>query len=422
MDRDIALRGIIAVNYLLNLDPQKWLNTYSELALTFDNKCHTLNRDHCYLNQKKDQKLLARYATLQTENLFYNAVPCARKIFGYDDEDGVIDLQDGTTQITSKDQKYKYLRYTATETQLHSFTITSDSNFELAYDFINCNGRTKAKERPNKDDGNCQFIENSTNINFADFDSTGPVYIGIKFIGNATVKVEATKVITLTEEGGAAKSLYTNNYQPYKYQADDIGYVVIKTITKMTSNAIQLYHNTEDCRRDKTIYPRQSHYCMKSNGKGSTGLVIKNESGNGQLHYFGVQIGNLDRVEFNYDFIHITEVIVDKPGGMYEFDDTLAVPFQVKLGKGSYNISALSNNKYICNIYVDYEGCTYGFSKLPGKGKYCLMSTYDQKEAECKVSFNLEEDSVIYFGIDSLVKQSMDFRVFTNRAKLEFLE
>jgi hypothetical protein len=249
------------------------------------------------LDEEKNKGLNARYTSLLNEHLFHDAVQCAKKIFGYEENDAFIDLKEGSSQISSEEENYMYLRYTPEKAdQLHTFSIQASSSFEVAYDYLNCEGRAKITKKPNKDDGYCQFISSTFKFDFEDFESNGSVYIGIKLAGTATVKVTTKEIINLGGGTGAKKSQYTDYYQSYKYQADDIGYVVIKTTTKITGNSIQLYHNTEDCKRDKTIYPRPSHFCMKSAGNGNTSLIIPSTQGNEQLHYFGVLIGALDRV------------------------------------------------------------------------------------------------------------------------------
>jgi hypothetical protein len=120
-----------------------------------------------------------------------------------------------------------YLRFTPKAEALHSFTIQSDSsNFELAYDFPNCNGRTNIINKPNKDDAYCQLFTQHNKVDFGDFDSTGPIFIGIKLTGSATIKVTTKDIINLTGKDGSVKTQYTDNYQSYKYQSETIGYIL----------------------------------------------------------------------------------------------------------------------------------------------------------------------------------------------------
>jgi hypothetical protein len=359
---------------------------------------------------------------IESEHLFYSAVPCAAKVFGFEgDDSSYVDITDGFNHITGKGDSYLYLRFSPiSEGQFDSFSIKADSNFEVAYDFLNCEGRTDIKVRPNKDDGYCHFIDQTNSAEFFNFDSTGPIYIGIKLTGKATVTVMTRENIDLHGEGGSIKLKYISNYQAYHYQASDIGVLSIKATAEMSNNDIQLYHNTEDCRRDKTIYPRQSHYCMKSSGKVTTSLTIPSLQGDGQLHHFGVQIGKLDKVKFDFDFLAITEVEVNKASD-YNFDNAITIPFQVKLKKGDYIINVQSNPNNECNVYVDYEGCTYGLNKLPNKRSYCLSSIFNKSKETCSVALTMDEDATVYFGIESTKKQNMSFAVFSN-PKLLFLE
>jgi hypothetical protein len=306
--------------------------------------------------------------------------------------------------------------------QLYLFTIQSDSSsFELAYDFSNCNERTSVVERPNKDDGYCQLFTQTKHVEFADYDGTGTIFIGIKLVGNATVKVTTKDDIKLTGEGGAIKTLFTDNYQPYEYIADDVGYILVKTTTKMANNDIQLYHNTHECKKDNTFYPRQSHYCMKSNSKGNTSLIIPSTLGTGQIHRFGVQIGVLDRVEFKYDFIPITELAVNNKS-QYEFDNTITTPFQVIVKTGGYIVTVQSTATNECNIYADYDGCNYGLNKLPNKRNYCLSSTFNKSQGSCDLEINIDdENAVVYFGVETAAKQDMSVAVYS-MSKLTFLE
>jgi hypothetical protein len=401
------------------------LDYYSELGALFDNDCHTRSRNDCYLNEEENKKLDLKRQEIETEHLFYNAVPCAAKVFGLgDDDNGFVDLKEGSSQITGKGDKYLYLRFTPQTQALHSFTIHSDSsNFELAYDFWNCNGRINIIIRPNKKDGYCQLSTQLNHVDFVDFDSTGPVFIGIKLNGIATVKVMTIDAINLTGKDGSVKTQYINNYQSYKYQSETFGYIIIKTTTQMSTN-IKLYHNTEDCKRDKTTYPREDHYCLSSSDTSGAILIVPSTLDNGQLHYFGVQIGTLDRVEFNYDFVPMTEVAVGKTS-QYKFDNTIATPFQVKINKGKYLISVQSASSLFgseCNIYADYDRCGYGLiNKLPNKKNHCLSSNFNKSKSSCTLSFNLTKDGVVYFGIEAATKLAMSVLVSSD-PKLEFLE
>jgi hypothetical protein len=397
------------------------LDYYSKLGALFENDCHSLSRADCYLKEEDYEKLDLQRQRLETEYLFIDAVPCAAKVFGPGDDNSYVDLEEGSSQITGKGEKYLYLRFTPKTEALHSFTIQTDSsNFDLAYDFSSCNGRTNIINRPNKDDGYCQFFTQLNHVDLGDFDSTGPIYIGIKLVGNATVKITTKEIINLTGEGGSIETLFTDSYQSYKYVSDDIGYILINTATKKTNNDIQLYHNTEDCRKDKTIYPRPSHYCMVSSGKDKASLIIPSLLGNGQLHYFGIQIGTLDRVEFKYDFVSVTEVEINKEG-QYEFDNTVATPFQVKVKKGNYDITVQSTTTNECSIYADYDGCNYHLVKLPNKRSYCLSGAFNKSQGSCTLSFSLVEDGVVYFGVETAIKRDMTVLVKSS-SKLAFLE
>jgi hypothetical protein len=60
------------------------LNISAELALEFDNECHTLSRGDCYLQEQK-RKGGSKFSYLLTEHLFYNAESSAKKVFGFED-------------------------------------------------------------------------------------------------------------------------------------------------------------------------------------------------------------------------------------------------------------------------------------------------------------------------------------------------
>jgi hypothetical protein len=96
------------------------LNYYSELAALFDNDCHTLSRNECYSKEEEYyQKLELKRQRIETEHLFYNAVPCAAKVFGLEDDNEYVDLEEGSSQITGKGENYLYLRFTPKTEALH---------------------------------------------------------------------------------------------------------------------------------------------------------------------------------------------------------------------------------------------------------------------------------------------------------------
>jgi hypothetical protein len=66
------------------------LEVYQELALTFDNKCHSLSRANCYLDEEKNKKLFMKFSYLQNKHLFNDSVSCAKKVFGY--EEGILNI------------------------------------------------------------------------------------------------------------------------------------------------------------------------------------------------------------------------------------------------------------------------------------------------------------------------------------------
>jgi hypothetical protein len=358
---------------------------------------------------------------LETEHLFYNAVPCAAMVFGLDDDIGYIDLDEGSLQITGKGDNYLYLRFTPkTEAQLHTFSIKSDSSFNIAYDFLNCDGRTNITTTPNKVDGYCEFIFQRNHFDFRDYESTGPIYIGIKLVGNATVEVaKAQEVIRLIGKEGSIQMLFTESYQSYTSEVDDIGYIIVNTTTEMATNDIKLYYNNKTCGLDDTMYPRPLHFCTKSEGSGNTSLIIPNQDK--QINYYGVQIGQLDTVEFSYSFIKMIEVEENKEYD-YKFNNAFTTPFQVQLKKG-VSLIMVDSGQYdnICDIYVDYEGCGIDFTKLPNKRDYCLSSTFNKKHATCTVKFELDHDAVVYFGIENSIGREMTFAVYTIQ-NLLFLE
>jgi hypothetical protein len=71
---------------------EKWQDYYKDYSEIFENDCHTLSRANCYLNEDKNQKLLEKRQKLETEHLFYNAVSCAKNVFGFKDDRDVSKL------------------------------------------------------------------------------------------------------------------------------------------------------------------------------------------------------------------------------------------------------------------------------------------------------------------------------------------
>jgi hypothetical protein len=68
------------------------LDYYSELGALFDNDCHTLTRTECYLKEEEYQKLNLKRQKIETEQLFYNAVLCAAKVFGLEDDNSYVNF------------------------------------------------------------------------------------------------------------------------------------------------------------------------------------------------------------------------------------------------------------------------------------------------------------------------------------------
>jgi hypothetical protein len=64
------------------LGEQEWDEIVIEMAKLWDNDCHTLNRDNCYLNQDLRYEVMNKLFKLQNAHLFKDAVPCAEDVFG----------------------------------------------------------------------------------------------------------------------------------------------------------------------------------------------------------------------------------------------------------------------------------------------------------------------------------------------------
>jgi hypothetical protein len=47
----------------------------------WDNNCHWLTKQTCYLNQDKRHEVLTKLFKLQNAHLFKDAVPCAERVF-----------------------------------------------------------------------------------------------------------------------------------------------------------------------------------------------------------------------------------------------------------------------------------------------------------------------------------------------------
>jgi hypothetical protein len=47
----------------------------------YDNGCHVLSRDDCYLNHDKRYEVWNKLFKLQNAHIFKDAVPCAEKVF-----------------------------------------------------------------------------------------------------------------------------------------------------------------------------------------------------------------------------------------------------------------------------------------------------------------------------------------------------
>jgi hypothetical protein len=53
----------------------------SEYSKLWDNGCHTIGRETCYLNQDKLYVVLNKIFRLKNTHFFNNAVPCAKGVF-----------------------------------------------------------------------------------------------------------------------------------------------------------------------------------------------------------------------------------------------------------------------------------------------------------------------------------------------------
>jgi hypothetical protein len=75
----------------------------------FNNQCHTLSRDYCYLNDYT--KIHQMFFNLTSNHLFHDAIPCAIKVLNYfPDILTTLHSRDiGIKESISSNQKLTYL-------------------------------------------------------------------------------------------------------------------------------------------------------------------------------------------------------------------------------------------------------------------------------------------------------------------------
>jgi hypothetical protein len=404
--RVIASKVTIKVLFNLKLDEEEWLSIYKEDAELFDNKCHTLSRAYCYMNENKMEKIGARLSSLNNRHLLYKSVSCAKKVFGFEDTE-TTELKLGDNQFSSESNELHYFKLPSEATAAYSFTIKLDGDQSiLAYDFKNCHGRSEYAEKPDLETS-CSAYENIKVIYFIAFEPHSPIHLSIKFTGNVMINITPLKTIEVTAKGGSVKD-EINNYQTFSYKASTPGYIVVEASTRSTDKPISLYYDTECCTKHDTIYPRLEKFCLRKTDKKQVKTVIPNHDFD-RYHYFGVVVDAKKMVQFSYELFSVNEVGEGK--AEFEFDNAFAMPFKYSAKKGSHTIAVTVGDEFknMCNIYLDYHGCRTRTTLLPDVHDNCLLT--NKPSHMCRLSFDLEEDTDVYFGVETIISESMIVKI-----------
>jgi hypothetical protein len=354
--------------------------------------------------------------------LFYNSPPCAKNFFKYDHTKNL--KLDQNEIVSNSNDEYKYFKLNVADKSptIHTLTIKIDAESSVfAYDYQNCKGRKQITEKPDLNN-NCGYYKDVRIIDFTlalEKDNKGPVNISLKFKGKATIKITPIYPIELVGKGGVIKN-EMEYYQNYSYKAITPGYVFVEISLRIKDKEAKLYHDTEGCKDSVTNYPRFAKHCLRKTSKNHVQLVIPNESFN-RYHYFGLSFRQLETVQFTYELFSITDISEGKKE--FKFNNALAMPFKFSAKKGSHNITITVTNDTVnkCNIYLDYSGCRWGFALMPNIHNNCLLTT-NRTPKTCSLSFELDQDADVYFGVETIISESMTVEITTGEKKLAFLD
>jgi hypothetical protein len=347
-------------------------------------------------------------------------VTCAKRVFGYEKDIKLVELKPGDNQLSSNsEENIQYYKFGSEMKTTEAYSFSINVNFEKAaifYDYMNCKGRKKISETPNAEN-NCGIFENTKNSEFIVFEPNGPIFISMNFKGKATIKITSITVKEVFEKGGSIK--YDNlSYRNFSYKSTTPGYILAAASTKSAAGSISLFHDTKGCKSD-TTYPRPEKHCLRKEGKNTAQLVIPNKDTNPRTHYFGLMVGHLNTVQFIYEFFGITEIGEGKHE--FDFDNSHAKPFKYNAKVGKHTVTVYVSNDVVnkCKIYLDYAGCRIGSTVLPNMHDNCLVNTM-RTEKLCSLNFELFEDVVVYFGVETIISEQMTVEISTG--KLIFLE
>jgi hypothetical protein len=384
-----------------------------------NDKCHSLNRTGCLTNTEVFKKHAAQFDKLHRMHLFHNSVSCAKNVFGYDDtEINTNELIPGENHLSSEtdDLQYFHLNADISNPSAYEFKLEFPEQYSIAWDFLDCHGREKFVEKPDFDENYCGVYQNIKDVEFIAYEPKSPVYLTLKFKGKAVIKIIPIISIELKENSGTISN-ENIKYQNFNYNAAEPGYILLQA-TSQVKAGVNLFHHTEGCKPTLSTYPRLEKHCLRQFDLTHTQLVIPSHNPN-QHHYFGITLDRINTVQFTYEFIGITEIGEEKKE--FTFDNAYAKPFKYNAKKGSNKISVNVTNDMdnTCDIYVDYPGCRIGSTTLPDVHNNCLAAKPSKK---CTLKFDLEEDTVVYFGVQTVINEKMTVIVSRDSKQLTFLD
>jgi hypothetical protein len=370
------------------------------------------------MNDEKWIKIDARLSSLSTRHLFIKSVSCAKKVFGFDDTDST-ELKLGENQLSSENNEFQYFKLTAEAAVAYSFTIKFEAEQSvLAYDFQNCHGRKEYTDKPDLE-ANCSAYHNIKDIEFIAFESNSPIHLSIKFTGNVRINITPINTIEVLGKGGSIKNEIIK-YQNFSYKALTPGYILVEASIRSKDKSISLYYNTDGCTKYDTIYPRLEKFCLRKTNKNHVQTVIPNQDFN-RYHYFGLLVDSKEMVQFTYELFNINEIGEGKTE--FDFDNAFAMPFKYAAKKGTHIIAVTVTNELVnkCNIYLDYSGCRTKSTLLPNVHDNCLLTT-NKSSHTCYLSFDLDDDTDVYFGVETIISETMTVDITKTEKKLVFLD
>jgi hypothetical protein len=349
----------------------------------------------------------------------------------YTPQDGdYIDLTQSVTNITNDGSKFIYLRflYNSSATGVYGFNITSSDEihtvFEAAYDYWGCyKGQTILNLHPNKAIS-CAYFAANLYIPFIAY-LESPLFIGVKFSGNAQVSILSSETIHLQGQSGTVRFKQSLDYQPYIMNTIEPGYIILNAASQDIKNYISIFYDAPGCRpsehdpQDCSVhFPNATNYCESSSWSEQDRLVLRIEDEK-NVHYIATLTDKLDRLEFKYDFDAITQVDPNHESN-FLIPKVYAKPFMVQAKKGNLSIKlSPSRSSNGCELFVDYKGCyPLRFVKLPYVYANCLVS-----RDICSISIDLDSDTDVYFAIQAGSEQEMTVSITNGPSnKLAYLK